>query len=58
MDPQMVWDMMDECESEVDTHTTLCQSIEPEADKDSFKEKPAASVGRGWMGFPVYGLNR
>ncbi|NVK20171.1 MAG: hypothetical protein HWE30_15845 [Methylocystaceae bacterium] len=58
MDPQMVWDMMDECDSEVDTHMTLCQSIEPEVDKESFQEKPKTSAKRGWMGFPVYGLNR
>lgn len=56
MDPQMVWDMMDE--EEVDTHTTLCQSIEPELDPTSFKEKPIANKGADWMGFPVYGLNK
>ena len=56
MDPQMVWDMMDECEE--DKHTTLCQSIEPKVEKESFKEEPAAKATKGWMGFPVYGLNR
>ncbi len=57
MDPQMVWDMMEE-EQEVDTHTSLCQSLEPDADPDSFKEKGQAKANRGMMGFPVYGLNR
>ncbi|WP_167730142.1 hypothetical protein [Terasakiella sp. SH-1] len=58
MDPQMVWDMMDESEAEVDTHTTLCQSIEPEVERESFEEKSARKVSAGWMGFPMYGLNR
>lgn len=58
MDPQMVWDMMDECENEVDTHMTLCQSIEPEVEKSAFNDKPTPKLSAGWMGFPVYGLNR
>ena len=58
MDPQMVWDAMDECEATVDTHTSLCQSLEPDTERKSFKEKPAKQPSSGWMGFPVYGLNR
>ncbi len=58
MDPQMVWDMMDESENAVDTHTTLCQSIEPEVNKESFKDTGQSTMSRGWMGFPIYGLDR
>ncbi|NVJ90817.1 MAG: hypothetical protein HWE34_04125 [Methylocystaceae bacterium] len=58
MDPQMVWDMMDECDAEVDSHTTLCQSIEPEEDQESFKDNKQSKISKGWMGFPVYGLKR
>lgn len=57
MDPQMVWDMMDE-EEKVDSHTSLCQTIEPETDRDSFKDKGQSKSSTGWMGFPVYGMNR
>ncbi len=57
MDPQMVWDMMDE-EENVDTHTTLCQSIEPEVEAASFRDAPKKNVSTGWMGFPVYGMRR
>jgi hypothetical protein len=57
MDPQMVWDMMEE-ETEADKHTALCQSLEPDADKETFKDTGQSKSSRGWMGFPVYGLNR
>ncbi|WP_156950714.1 hypothetical protein [Terasakiella pusilla] len=58
MDPQMVWDMMDECEGEEDTRITMCQSLEPAVDKSTFEEEPKKPAGLGWMGFPVYGLSR
>lgn len=57
MDPQMVWDMMDE-EAEVDSHTSLCQSLEPDVEKEAFKDKGQSKVSNGWMGFPIYGLTR
>lgn len=58
MDPQMVWDMMDECEGDEDTRIVMCQSLEPAVESSAFEEKPAKPSSTGWMGFPVYGLNR
>lgn len=58
MDPQMVWDMMDECEVDEDTRPKKCASLEPTVETSSFEEEPKKPAGLGWMGFPVYGLNR
>jgi|GEM_PF-2039893 len=65
MDPQMVWDAMDEEDAIVDTHTSLCQVIEPEDDIASYQVKAVEAPVKketksktGWMGFPVYGLGR
>lgn len=65
MDPQMVWDAMDEEDAIVDTHTSLCQVIEPEDDIASYQPKAVEATVKktsgakaGWMGFPVYGFGR
>ncbi|SCA57431.1 hypothetical protein MTBPR1_50187 [Candidatus Terasakiella magnetica] len=56
MDPQMVWDMMDECDAQVDSHAAPSASAEPEVESEVVEEKPAKKAATGWMGFPVYGM--
>lgn len=58
MDPQIVWDAVEEQDETVDKHTSLCQSLEPEEDLKRCDSTTAAKPFGPWMGFPVFGLNR
>ncbi|WP_419797758.1 MAG: hypothetical protein ACNI26_15985 [Terasakiella sp.] len=57
MDPQMVWDMMDECDGQSDMPMTVSAASEVE---DEVQSKPEAShkAPSGNMGFPVFGFYR
>ncbi|WP_417832160.1 hypothetical protein [Terasakiella sp.] len=57
MDPQMVWDMMDECDGQVETPGTMSAASEVE-DKTQSKPEPSHKVSSGFMGFPVFGFHR
>jgi hypothetical protein len=56
MDPQMVWDAMDEEEAKCDSHRSMSQMVEEKSE-----ETPQSKMKRsafGWMGVPVYGVGR
>jgi len=58
MDPQMVWDAMDE---EDEASTSLSQVIAPATFQDEVlktPEKKASRSSTGWVGFPMYGAGR
>ncbi len=57
MDPQMVWDMMDECDGQAETPMTISAASEVE-DEGQSKPEVSCKTSSGFMGFPVFGLYR
>jgi len=58
MDPQMVWDMMEECETPGESPATQHHCCEPERDRTVESEAPKKSSRAGWTPFPVWGMGR
>ncbi|GGF74365.1 hypothetical protein GCM10011332_30590 [Terasakiella brassicae] len=57
MDPQMVWDMMDECDDQAETPGAMSATSEIE-DKVQSKPELSRKISSGFMGFPVLGFHR
>jgi len=57
MDPQMVWDMMDECDGQTETPVAMSAASEVE-EEAQLKPEVSRKASSGFMGFPVFGLYR